>query len=184
MSQHRQKKNGSYLWMSRHAIDRATAAGGSMAALVYLGLCYLESRTKHKEAFFASVQNIAATCKIGTRTVSRFLPILVDAGLVSVQSGRRNAKYSTFEASKYTLVETAKPRACVANGNDSEPCAFESGFKGQHIIPPLQGGDNRKTPLLSAPPASPGAAHGEEKKALKITFQTPRNHEHHEPPNP
>jgi len=164
--QHREKKHGSYLWMSRSAIDRATNAGGSMAALVYLALCYLESRTEHKAEFFASVQNIASTLKISPRTVSRFLPILIDSGLVAVESGRRNAKLSTFEANKYTLVETNKPYASQSNGlteKEGEPLDFESGLKGQHISKPLKGCNKKKAPSRSAVCASRTAAHGEEK---------------------
>jgi hypothetical protein len=106
IGQHRELR-APWAWLSHDAIKRAVEAAGPTGALVYIALCVRESKAppEHKAAFRASALNLAAVSGLSTRTVSRWLPVLVRCKLISMVSGKGSGKQATHEPNTYRLLE-------------------------------------------------------------------------------
>lgn len=78
---------------------------GSIALLIYFGLCRLEfeAPSKYKSAFLASARDIAAVSGVAARTIQRYLPRLERCGVIAIQTGRRNE--GTHSKNRITLLE-------------------------------------------------------------------------------
>jgi hypothetical protein len=99
-------KHGPWLWTSKAAQERALAAAGPTGLAILTGLCRLESDAPAdaKHGFFASATNIAHESGIGVRSVQRHLRALADAGLFSMQPGRKSQATGAYEANKFCLL--------------------------------------------------------------------------------
>src|SRR5262245_19462317 len=100
------KMTAGWAWFSHDALARAVEAGGPTAALIYVALCIRESMTppEHKAAFKASSRNLANECGLSSRTVKRFLPLLVRARLIAMERGRVN-ETREYEANTFRILE-------------------------------------------------------------------------------
>jgi hypothetical protein len=88
--------------------DKAVAAG-SMALLVYLALCRIQSDAlpEEKECFRAGAARIGRQCGLSRRTVQTWLHRLAGEGLVEIVSGRRKDRESDHEENRITLKGSA-----------------------------------------------------------------------------
>lgn len=123
-------KHGDWLWISKAAQQRAIQAAGPTGLAILTGLCRLESDAPAdaKHGFFASAVNIAHESGIGVRSVQRHLRPLADAGLFSMQPGRKSQATGAYEANKFCLLNIGPALRQVGGA----PTATESRVNGGH----------------------------------------------------
>jgi hypothetical protein len=107
---HRSTEHGPWSWCSKAAEDRALFHGGSTLLLIYRALCRIESDTPDgsKNCFYASTTGIASRCGLNARTVRRFLPLIAQAGLAVIISGRNSGENRSHEANRFTLLNVGQ----------------------------------------------------------------------------
>lgn len=124
MKPHRDMNHSPWLWTSKAALDRAVCAAGSTGAAVLVGLARLESNAPitNKDAFYASAVNIASASGLGTRTVQRYLPILAQAGILALESGRGRGESGAHMANRIRLLDVGSPSATETQAYATESC--------------------------------------------------------------
>jgi len=132
----RKQEHGPWSWCSKAAEDRALFHGGSTLLLIYRALCRIESDTpaESKNCFYASATGIGSRCGLKARTVQRFIPLIGQAGLAVIHSGRNSGEKRSHEANRFTLLNV---------GQKSHPCDTETQalMTGKTSVP---GGQERK----------------------------------------
>lgn len=102
MTAPRRLDDGPWLWLSHAAHIRAKSAGGAKGLAIMVALAAREP--KGRGEFYASAQNIADGCGLSVRTVERMLPLLENAKLIAVQSGKRAGADGGDVANKYRIL--------------------------------------------------------------------------------
>ena len=154
-------KHGPWLWISKAAQERAIHAAGPTGLAILAGLCRLESDAPAdaKHGFFASATNIAHESGIGVRSVQRHLRALADAGLFSMQPGRKSQATGAYDANKFCLLNVGPALRQIGGA----PSATESRVNGGH-----KRYSARRAERKSADPAKGGGAeatrHGAEER--------------------
>lgn len=91
-----------FLWLSQAAVIRTRRAAGADGIAVLVALAAIAP--VNGSDFKASVQNIATGSGLSTRTVQRILPVLVQARVVGMQSGRGKGPGGVDTASTFRLL--------------------------------------------------------------------------------
>jgi hypothetical protein len=127
---HREMASGGWGWFHLAALVRARECDGARGVALYAALALRESLSppEFKKAFKASAANLAFASGLSASTVKRALPILEQAGLVQIRSGRSSDKAKAHEANTFTLLDvssgTATPAPYVTETQG--PCVSET----------------------------------------------------------
>lgn len=154
---HRSPEHGPWSWCSKAAEDRALFHGGSTLLLIYRALCRIESDTPEgsKNCFYASTTGIASRCGLNARTVRRFLPLIAQAGLAVIISGRNSGENRSHEANRFTLLNVGQGATLGVS------CPKPLGVSGPKLRTengPRLGRQERKTKSLKKEAARSGGA--------------------------
>ncbi len=158
---HRNTRDGGWGYFHLCATARCIDAGGYQALLIYVALCACESKAppQFKAAFKASYCNIARECGLSIRTIARKLPVLVQAKLISIKSGKHSGKLAAHEANTFRIL--ALP---LVSGGHKPPYVPEVRRDGaQERVSSLQV-KKKLSARSAAGEASPPTAAGEVKK--------------------
>jgi hypothetical protein len=94
--------DGPFLWLSQASVIRARRAAGDNGVAVLVALAAVAP--VDGSDFKASVQNIAAGSGLSVRSVQRLLPVLAQARVVAIQSGKGKGPGGVDTASTFRLL--------------------------------------------------------------------------------
>jgi hypothetical protein len=131
---HRDSASGGWAWFHLESLDKARECAGARGVALYAALAFWESRTppEFKKAFKASAANLESASGLSARTIHRVLPILEQAGLVQIRSGRSREATRAHEANTFTLLDVSSGTAAPApydresQAYDTETQAYDS----------------------------------------------------------